>query len=124
MNKQEVHITVAVAVAPGGRTEYASVERCRSPAADLITHAFPELNTEVGENVGNWCGDMLPIELVHAVATHFHCLDDSLVHQTTETTAYADLRTSRSLCGDLANSQWSTGACQNCENGSIQRRRH
>jgi hypothetical protein len=23
--------------------------------------------------------------------THFHCLDDSLVHQTTEATAYADM---------------------------------
>ena len=67
---------------------------------------------------------MLPIELVHAVAAHFHCLDDSLVHQSAEASAYADLRASRSLRGDLANGEWPTGAGQNCENGSIQRRSH
>ncbi len=102
MNHDEIDVTSDVTIAPGGRAEHARVDRRRLPRTDLGTHASPELDTQVGEDVGRGRRNVIPIELMHSVTAHLHRLDDPLFDKSSQASTNTDLRTTCRLGSYLA----------------------
>ena len=66
--------------------------RPRIPRPKLIPQSFDELETKIRELYRDPGSDMLTIELVDPVATHFDRSDDSLLHESAKALSDSNLR--------------------------------
>ena len=121
MHQQQVDIAVAISVPARRRAEDTRVHRLGVPRAERVTQALPQFEAQSRQRHGNWCGEVLAVELVHPVPAHLRGAHDSLLGQARQAPAHADLRSAGGLGGHLAHGQRFAGPGQHSQDRPVQR---
>jgi hypothetical protein len=73
-----------------------------------------------GKEFGDWSGEVLPVEFVDPVPSHFGGLHDPFVNKTGQAATDSDLRTSHNLLRDVTYRQRATSRSENGEDWAVQ----
>src|ERR1700727_4057408 len=101
MYQKQIDVTLGIPIAAGCGLENAPVYGPGVPGAERLPEAVPELKAQVGQQPSDRGAEMLSIELVDTVPAHLCSPYYSLLDQTDQALAHADLRSARRLRRDF-----------------------
>ena len=113
---------MSLAVSPSPRAAEPNTQAYSGPGRQEASSSRIRRQSSVrrsARSTANRRRDVVPIELMNLIAPHQGCSDETLLHQSCQAAAYADLRSADGLLGHLPDGQGLPSSRENRQHRAI-----